>query len=156
MAKRVTGSYADLARQMEAAYIRIGRDVGKAHKIAVDAAYADAHENLGGRTKTAQLRRENHPYGRGSRTPKGRVRARRPDLPINVQTGRLQRGLYRRTRRRANLTINVIGVKKTPYSKYILSPDGTPRMRTRPLWRYVQSRFRARMLGLRKRVRKAS
>lgn len=149
-----TQSFAMVARIMDETMKRIGDDAKKGFKIAVDAAYKDAHEQLSGTTSTKQLRKENHPYGRGGTTPKGKRRGRRKDLPINAQTGRLRSGLYRRSGRDTKGAVEILGVKKTAYSKYILSPSGTSRMRTRPLWRYVQGRHKARMLAVMGRLRK--
>lgn len=140
---------AQLAQAMEADIIRRGLNVQQAVDDMVGRVYRDGYDLLSGTTSTRDLRRENHPYGHGLRTPKGRLRARRDGLPINVHIDRLRRSW--RVERSQGGRVTRIGFTGAPsYAPYLVSRDraGTRRMRNRGFWREITSRLRAYRLGI--------
>lgn len=74
-----------------------------------------------------------------------------PVTPINIDTGRLQRGWrYRRRLKRAGTLYNV-----APYTRYILARDGTRYMVPRKFWAAMQSEYRRIRKNFRKQKQEA-
>lgn len=152
MAKHQTA--AALAKAVEARLKAKARSVEHAVDDIARETYTDGLDQLSGRTRQAQLNREGNPYGRGFTNPRGKRRARRQPLPINVQSGELRRS-YRLIRddtgglKRYRLTFR----GGPDYARFVLSKDGTSKMVARPFWNYVLTRFKARKLGLRNALR---
>src|SRR5207248_385674 len=99
-----------------------------------------------GATSSLQLRRLNHPFGRGALTPSGRLRGSHPLLPINVQTGRLQRSFVVRPYRNSFAIGARLGFTAA-YARFVLRAGGTRFMRARgfltAVKRYAKSRLKA-------------
>lgn len=96
-----------------------------------------------GNTSTAQLRRMGHPYAR-NRFPSGQTRVSLPLLPINRQTGDLQRSLFTfpfttETSFGARLGFD------SRHARFVLARGGTRYMLDRLFWQtldtFVTSRF---------------
>lgn len=143
---------------------RIASKIDQAVELIDDmskAEYDDAIELTSGTATQAQLNRENNPYGRGFTNPRGKIRGRRPPLPINRQTGRLQQGMKRvrrdmrtgRFSRNAEWRIEVHGV---PYAQYVVrrSPKPGSKMIYRPLWDEITNRRKMRLYKMRQEFRR--
>lgn len=113
--------------------------------------YDEAIRLTSGTTSQAQLNRENNPYGRGFTNPRGKRRGRRPALPINKDTGALQKGIKNirrdargRFSKTAEWRIEVHGVS---YAQYVIRKKPKPgsKMIYRPFWdeldKFRRSRF---------------
>jgi len=117
----------------------------------------DYVELTSGTTSQNTLNKEGNPYGRGFTNPKGKPRGRRPGLPINRQTGRLQQGarLVRRNTttgrfdRSAEWRVEVHGV---PYARYVIPKKAYPgsRMIYRGFWEEMDRRRRRRLFELKR------
>lgn len=120
--------------------------------------YDEAKSMLGGRTSVRDLIAMGHPYGRRAGTGGAPGRQRRikgtkgmmPALPINAQKGRLRDALHIRGAHQGQKQVYVLKVDKAsvPYARYILSPNGTRRMVTRPFWATLYKRWRKRNFEL--------
>lgn len=92
-----------------------------------------------GGISTAELRARGHPFGRGARRST-RLRIPTPLLPINLQSGRLQRSL--RVFRRQAQGEHYLQLQFTaPQSKYVLRPGGTTKMVDRGFWKAMRARY---------------
>lgn len=117
--------------------------------------YEDAIELTSGTESQPSLNKANNPFGRGPTTPRGKVRGRRRGLPINYQSGRLQRGL-RMVRRNAqgrfdsgaSWKLEVWGV---PYAKYVIPKKPYPgsKMIYRAFWEEIDKGVKKRMVQAR-------
>lgn len=125
-------------------------DIHEAHKALVEAAHDDAQELTSGTVTAKQLRREGHPFGRSfSGTQRGgnaRGRRRRPRLPINRQTGHLQRSRYLSGPTGGNKRYRL--GHNAPHARFVLRPGGTRFMVDRGYFAEIRSRHRARKQGL--------
>ncbi|MBN9504002.1 MAG: hypothetical protein BGO01_03660 [Armatimonadetes bacterium 55-13] len=155
-------SFKALARHQDARAKKIAVRAQRLHTDMVEDLNREAQDLSSGRVSTRTLRRMGHPFGRrmGSksnlktrRTTWARQRGKLPTLPINVQSGLLRRSwIIRRTPRRG------FGQRwdmrnRAPYSKYVLSPGGTSKMVTRPLWRVLKQSWRKHNRQLIKKLR---
>lgn len=147
---------ATLARAIEKR-IRDGQmNIAAAHRMAANETFEDARKLVSGGTKTKQLRKENHPFGKGFTAPNGRRRRTRKPLPINVQSNALRSAIKLETKSSGPggyvYSINFRGGPH--YAGYVLSPTGTVKMRARGYWREVRKLYRSRMLGVKLAFRK--
>lgn len=118
------------------------------HKRMAEQLFGDFQTMTSGRVSTATLRKLGHPFSRAKgRRFKGGVKARVaslgvPKLPINRQTGRLQRSL--------RMTKVAGGIQSyrlefmTPHAKYVLAQGGTKKMVARGFWTEARKRWRSR------------
>lgn len=147
---------ASLARAIEKRIREAQLNIIEAHRLIVVETYGDSQELASGNIKTKQLRRENHPFGRGLTTPRGKRRKARKSLPINVQSGRMRSALKLQTIKLGprvwTYSINFRGAPG--YANFVLSPDGTRKMRGRGYWREVEKRYKSRKLGVKLAFRK--
>ena len=145
-----------LQRAIEGRLVKIAQRAAKATEHIADELYRDAIELTSGTTSQRELNREGNPYGRGLIGPHGRPRGRRPGLPINRQTARLQDG-FRKIQRNtgtgrfdtsAQFGIELHGV---PYAKYVIPKKPRPgsKMIYRGFWEEMGKRRAKHLLGLR-------
>lgn len=135
----------DLAEAQLRRFQRVNADMKTMHRDLAHQGFVDALELTSGTTSTKTLRKMGHPFGRIRTTlpGKGRMRGRLPLLPINRQTGRLQRGL--RIVEQQKQTMQTIDIRsRAPYTKYILALGGTRRMVARGYKPEVERRWKAR------------
>lgn len=148
----------DYSVNFEARLTRLALKRQAGFDLLVDATWADMIELTSGTVSTAELRRLGHPFARGAsvgapsrlqrgaRAPVARMRT----LPINRQSGRLQKSLgKRKVGGKGPLTrsFDVGTVKGAGRSIYVLMPAGTRRMVARGFWREVHRRLKARRDG---------
>lgn len=120
---RSRGNYArNLSRS-----IRMETDqlLGVMHGAAIDL--------TSGTISTRELRRRGHPFARRGSTS---IRTATPLLPINFQTGRLQRSL-RTFRRPFGWQLQFTA----PEAKFVLAPGGTKLMVPRKFWTEMRRRY---------------
>ncbi|TXH54545.1 MAG: hypothetical protein E6Q97_10710 [Desulfurellales bacterium] len=143
---------------------RIASKIEQAVEIIDDMAkdtYNDAVELTSGTATIAQLREENHPYGRGFNAPNGKRRAQRKALPINKHSGKLQES-FRNVRRDmrtgrfsrvAEFRLETHGVS---YSKYVIrrSPKDKSKMIYRGFWEELDHRRKMRLYKMRQEFRR--
>lgn len=115
------------------------------HKRMAEKLYGDMQWLTSGRVSTATLRRLGHPFSRRrARGFKGGVKGRVasigvPKLPINRQTGQLQRSL--------RMTSVPGGIQSyrleflAPHAKYVLAQRGTRKMVARGFWTAVRGKW---------------
>lgn len=131
-------------------------------KIA-EAYHEDAIKFTGGGINSKQLAKMGHPYGRGTSSktsaPGGlKRRGKAPNVPINMQSGRLRRSWYMKVRSSGGRKVWTIG-NSARHARYILSPWGTKKMVGREIWGHpnyakgapiglMARRARARLKGL--------
>ena len=123
----------------------------------------DYVELTSGGTSQNTLNKQNNPYGRGFTNPRGKPRGRRPGLPINRQSGRLQGGarLVRRNvasgrfDRSAEWRLEVHGVS---YARYVIPKKASPgsRMIYRGFWEEMDRRRRRRLFELKRDFKRRS
>ena len=97
-----------------------------------------------GDVSSAQLRREGHPFGRsftGNRR-RGRQRGTRARLPINKQSGELQKSL--RVFRRISGEGVTFQLQFTSPHAVVLSPGGTSKMVARGFWTALRKHYHQR------------
>jgi len=104
----------------------------------------EAETLTSGTTSTAQLREMGHPFSRRRARSRGGIRkalasAGIAKLPINRQTGRLQRSL-RVMRDGEGWRIQFVA----PHAKFVLAPGGTRKMVARGFWPEMRKRFKPR------------
>ena len=146
---------ATFARAVQKRIESMGANVIEAHREVVALTYDFARQRVSGATKTKQLRKENHPFGYGFTTPKGKRRRSRKPLPINVQSGRMRSSLKLGTKGLGPRYVYSINFKGAPeYVKYVLSDDGTKKMRPRGYWRSVKMKYKSGLLGVKLALRK--
>lgn len=113
----------------------------------------DSIQLTGGTLTRKQTRGQ---YARGltasKSTATGRKRGRAPALPINMVSGRLRRSFERKRRGK---TIQDVVSSNIDYAQFILSPQGTRKMVTRPLKKEVTKRGKARNYAVRAHFKKA-
>lgn len=152
----------DLMRHKEAQLAKIKFNAEKEFGKIAEEYLADAIQFTGGGISQKHLARLGHPYGRGpskeASTPGGLKRGGAPNLPINLQSGRLRRGWYLKKRGDRGGTVWTIG-NSAGHARYILSPWGTKKMVGREIWGHpkyakgakqglLAKRARARLKGL--------
>ncbi len=150
-----------LARAIEARLVKIAQRAAKATEHVADELFEDAIELTSGTVSYGEMAAEGHPYGTGVSGPGGKTRAklrargRRPGLPINRHTVRLQDG-FRKIRRnlgtgRFDVTAQY-GVENhgVPYAKFVIpkKPDPNSHMFYRGFWEEMAKRRARHVLGL--------
>lgn len=141
----------DLYKHQVARFERMNQTMREMHREISEAGGQDGQELTQGTVSTAQLRKMGHPFGRGVGGSNGRYRpglkrGRLGSLPINRQTGGLQRRLRLRRGRGGIQTFELTpGVHR---GNWVLNPDGTRRMVGRGFWLEIKKRWRARNKAL--------
>lgn len=141
----------DLYKHQIARFAHVARTIREMHREISEAGGQDGQELTSGTTSTAQLRAMGHPFGRGTGASNGRYRpglkrGRLRSLPINRQTGGLQRRLQLRRGRGGIQTFELTpGVHP---GNWVLNPDGTRKMVGRGFWLEIKKRWRARNKAL--------
>jgi hypothetical protein len=153
----------DLYKAQVARFAKMTGDIRKGHREIVREAWQDAQELTSGAITSKQLAAMGHPFGKGASaalsTPSGRrrgasVASRRKHmgggsltgLPINRQTGALQRSRYMRKVSGGAQRFDV-GFSAA-HGKYVLAVRGTQRMVARGYWREAKRRWKPRNLAL--------
>jgi len=118
------------------------------HKRMAEQLMGDFQDMTSGKVKTTTLRRLGHPFSRSrARKFKGGVNARInsigvPKLPINRQTGRLQRSL---SMKQVPGGIQSYRLEfSAAHAKYVLAQGGTKKMVARGFWTEARKRWDAR------------
>jgi hypothetical protein len=147
MAKHV--SALALAKALEDRLRKTGASVERSMEIAARETFEEARRNLSGTESQASLNRAGNPFGMGFKNPRGKVRGRRRDLPINRQSGKLARSLYLRSEGTGRGTRYRIGVKGGPrYAAYAL---GRTRIkRDRGFWAATTKGWKARLFAVKR------
>lgn len=118
------------------------------HRRMAEMLYGDFQDMTSGRVSTRTLRKLGHPFSRSkAKRFKGGVKARVaslgvPRMPINRQTGRLQRSL--------KMTRVPGGIQSyrleflAPHAKYVLAQQGTRKMVARGFWTEARKKWQSR------------
>lgn len=118
------------------------------HKRMAEGLMGDFQSMTSGRVSTRTLRKLGHPFSRTrAKRFKGGVKARVtslgiPKLPINRQTGRLQRSL-RMTKVSGGIQSYRLEFM-APHAKYVLAQRGTRKMVARGFWTEARKRWQSR------------
>lgn len=135
------GRYTDpvaLYRAQKAFFDRFPNSIREMHKQLAERGKDDHFSLTSGKVTTKQLRALGHPFGR---RPSGRKRGRTPNLPINVQTGKLRRALIMNMLWRNSRGQSYGVFFKVPYAKYILARGGTGKMIARQFQKEIKMRW---------------
>lgn len=134
----------DLAAHQRARAARVKRSLTIEFGSLIEQARADAVTLTSGSVSTEALAQMGHPFGRSAaRTGRpGRMRGSLPRLPINLQTGELQRSL--RLFRRFDSRGLTYSLQFTSPHAVVLSPGGTSRMVARGFWAEMHKRHKGR------------
>lgn len=128
--------------QMQATFTRKRKRINLARSLSVQTAQvaqqakAIAIELTSGSVSTAQLQAMGHPFARRNRQRKARVSL--PKLPINVQSGALQKSLRVFSARTGGET--AFRVQFTSPHAVVLTPGGTAQMVSRGFWPEMRKR----------------
>ena len=144
---RVLRRPAELIDEQAEALRKLRAGTVVAHQVFADGLEADYFELTGGKVTRRELRRMGHPFAKtGTR---GRQRRRLDRLPINRQTGRLQKSIRQRRLGFGAETRWEIGFdrSKAGRSLYVLSRGGTKRMVPRGFEAEIAKRGKARHLA---------
>lgn len=135
------GHYTDprmLAEAQKRKFAKVQRSMRAVHEAMARDMLQTAQELSAGPIKQATLDAMGNPFGRGGGRKTHGKRSHRlrftgrgaaPLLPINVQTGRLQRAWRLMPRNGAFLLLNT-----SPEGKFVLAPGGTSKMVARGFW----------------------
>lgn len=158
-----------LANHQQARFERVHRKVRVLHAEMAEFSRVDALKLTSGDISSKELARRGHPFGRKKFGAGGKVQRSSykrfrltmhagglvistPKLPINAQTGRLQRSL--RVFRRSLSTGQVLDIQFTArHATFVLSPTGTKRMVPRGFWPEMKRLSRIHHRNLRQRIR---
>ncbi|RYZ93555.1 MAG: hypothetical protein EOP06_00505 [Proteobacteria bacterium] len=156
-----------LAAHQKRRFQHVADKAARLHSEMVRELVDEAEKLTSGKTKTKELRRLGHPFGRKAgwkstynphtgkwRTTGGRKRGKLPTMPINRQTGTLQDGFIIRRRPKQGKGQEWSFRNKAPYAKHILSPGGTVKMVTRPFKRDMNVIWRKKNKALIEKIRK--
>lgn len=160
----------DLARHKEMQLRKLWRGSEAEFDQIVRDSLQDGINLTGGSIRQKTLNKLGNPFGRGPRPNsfaggglKRGSRTKIPNLPINMQSGRLRRSWY--VQRQGNTW--KLG-NRAPHAKFILSPWGTRKMVGREIWghpskavgapiglmaRYARARLKALVNTMRRRTR---